>query len=393
MAVACVVVAAGLAALPAALSRTVVSWTRAHAGTFGGASVVPDVVSTSQRAAPPAAFDAPGEPRTTRVSLVLRATVAGREGLYGVDADSGGLVDLDRLAPDHPWRGIEEVAVSPSGRYVVWATPGDDRHTGTGAGAAVVDLRAARVRSVPLLQPPGPSAGGLRASTSLAVLDDGSLVVVRQGNGSLWLYPRDGGRVELPSFGAVLGVAPLPGDRFAVRRDGRFDVVDARSRRSVAWGAVPVRAPDGSGGDGAAGWAAAWTSAGLVTVTGDDRVVVVPMATTGTARPPSASRGTGVVLVPLPPEDAGVTLDVVGAADRWTFALVPDPAAGVVTPAPGDVPTLVARPDEPVWTVLEPVRPGLYPAAAGLVLLAAAVAGRSRQRLISAGRRPVERAM
>lgn len=130
---------AWLGAAPAVES----AWAASAPHPAAAAPVVVPQVLTDQRVRPPRAFDTPGSPRTTRLTVAFSGTVAGRAGVYGLDAGTARLVRLDDL-PGVPrgWRsdGGYALAVSPSGRRVALWTDGlPDRRV------AVVDLEAARV--------------------------------------------------------------------------------------------------------------------------------------------------------------------------------------------------------------------------------------------------------
>ena len=170
--------ATGLAFL---LSPAVVeaAWTASAPRPAADAPAVVPQVLLDQRVRPPRAFDVADAPRTTRLTVAFSGTVAGRAGVYGLDAGTGRVVRLDDL-PGVPrtWsvNGAYALALSPSGRRVaLWTDNVSDRRV------AVVDLAAARVvvRSDVVHDDAG-SAAGIPWSP-LLVDDDGTLRPVADG--------------------------------------------------------------------------------------------------------------------------------------------------------------------------------------------------------------------
>src|SRR5690242_9898939 len=127
----------------------------------GGAAVLPRVL-TDQHRRPPRAFDAPGQPRTTAVSLLIRGEVSGRAGLYGTDAATGALVrlhDLPGTGGRPAWHRQDVIAVSPDGHLL-------------SDGTLVADLRTAAIRNVAASVSPATAPG------TVAVLNDGTVLTV-----------------------------------------------------------------------------------------------------------------------------------------------------------------------------------------------------------------------
>ncbi len=227
---------------------------RQHPAGTDAVPLLPSMVGDSP-VVPARAFETVGAPVTRSLSMVLDAVVARRRGVYGVDAATGAVVRLDDLpaaagATYSRAGGRVLVAVSPNGRYVAMVRPGDSsRPDGTGRGGVVVDLAGARARQVYLPAPPGtdPTTKTRVGGTGMAVLDDGTLVVVRAGNAALWVYGPGDSRRELRRFGRVDGVAAAtPGEFVVWRRVGptpattyRADLVDAVSGKVV--GVLPGR--------------------------------------------------------------------------------------------------------------------------------------------------------
>jgi hypothetical protein len=147
----------------------------------GGARtpVLPSVVRV-RALLPPRAFDAPGRPRTRRISMMFGGFYDGRQRLLGVDADTGTLVRLDDL-PGVPHSGEATMflvsgrrsgGISPNGRDIA-------------LGPLVIDLQTATARRV---AEAGQSTGGD------AVTDDGTLLAVVPGTKNRVTIARPGER-------------------------------------------------------------------------------------------------------------------------------------------------------------------------------------------------------
>jgi hypothetical protein len=192
----------------------------------------------------PAAFVAEGKPLTTRVSLVTRNDDGAAAGL---DAATGTWVSLDLPSNDAASAELGGVlALSPSGRFVASAPVTD----GGRDDYVVVDLETARIRTFRL--PFGVASGGdpfapseVSRDSAVAVLDDGTLALIRLNNQAFFLVSPDGVKRELTSLGDVRSVTAQPHGRFLLHRNGpvtpggldetgpRIDLLDAKTGKVV----------------------------------------------------------------------------------------------------------------------------------------------------------------
>lgn len=204
-------------------------------------SLVPHTL-TDQRVRPPRAFDQVGTPRTTRLTAAFVGTVAGRRGVYGLDAGTARTVRLDDLPGlEQAWPTTDDssstaVALSPSGSLLaMWMDSSTDRRV------AVVDLRSARVtlRS-DVVHDDGGSASD--PWSPLGVADDGSLwsatALERGGAGSLVRYA-PGRPAESVGVPGAYALAVQGGGGVVVKRTVTNSL---RQSQIVLWAASGVRA-------------------------------------------------------------------------------------------------------------------------------------------------------
>ncbi|GAB3594450.1 hypothetical protein GCM10027446_18370 [Angustibacter peucedani] len=177
---ACLLVAVPVAAIAVAQSRLSGLAQPASPSGRTGPGVVPDRLPVLHTA-PPALVDADGTVRAQRLSMAFVGTMAGQEGAYGMDGDTGRVLRLPVLGeslrglPPLPTDGsissvvLAAVSLSPDGRTVAVAYRGART-----AYNLVLDLATGRATSYVQTVPDGVDGSKVLA---IAAADDGRFVV------------------------------------------------------------------------------------------------------------------------------------------------------------------------------------------------------------------------